>query len=588
MPILPTPELVTAGRELGEPRCSPDDTAVAFTMSWGGRAAIVLVPSTGGPERLLTTAPEPRPGRNGGCFDWLPDGSGVVYAAKDGNLWLQPVPGGPPSRLTDQGPDDPASAPAVAPDGRRVAFVAGDLAAICLTTLGGRTTGRLLAGADFVTDPAWSPDGSLAWHEWSVPAMAWDDSRIAVLDPDGGELRHVGHDGHQAQQPRFGPDGALWCLRDDTGWLNVWVGDRPVLDERHEHGGPTWGAGQRSYAVAPGGGAVAVARNESGFGRLIVADVATGAVRELGRGVHQQVGWVGSTITAVRSGARTTPQVVAYDATTGARRVLAEGGVLGWEVIDRPEPEVLSWPADDGTELHARFYRSATPTDRTLCWFHGGPTDQWQVAFLPRVAYWVARGWNVFVPDPRGSTGHGRAYQQALRGRWGELDTADAVSGLRWLQAQGWAAPDRTVVIGGSAGGLTALLVLLAAPERCRAGVVSYPVSDLVALDETTHRFEAHYTATLAGPRHGNEHVYRDRSPLTRAAEIARPLLVFHGDQDPVVGVEQSRALVARVVAAGGDAELVEFAGEGHGFRTPTNQVEEYRRTAAFLARVVA
>ena len=49
---------------------------------------------------------------------------------------------------------------------------------------------------------------------------------------------------------------------------------------------------------------------------------------------------------------------------------------------------------------------------------------------MPRFAYWWSRGWDILVPDPRGTTGHGRDYQQALRGRWGELDVADAAAVL--------------------------------------------------------------------------------------------------------------------------------------------------------------
>ena len=583
--VLPTPELCLAGRELGEPRLSPDGSVVACTMAWGGRAAIVVVPVAGGPERLVTTTPEPRPGRGGGSFDWLPDGSGLVYVARDGNLWLQPYPGGAPRALTEQPPDRPALAPAVSPDGRRVAFVE-DLAAVSVVNLDGTASVTHDSGADFVTDPAWSPDGRLAWHEWSVPAMPWDDSRIVIVGP-AEQVERAGQSGHQAQQPRFGGDGALWSIRDDTGWLNVWRDDVPVLDERHEHGGPTWGAGQRSYAVAPDGRSVAIARNEAGFGRLIVADLDSGAVRELGRGVHQQVGWVGDTIAALRSGARTPPQLVVYEATAGTRCVVAEAGSLGWSAVALTEPTPVAWPADDGTELHGRLYRPDEPADRLLCWLHGGPTDQWSVTFVPRIAYWVARGWNVFVPDFRGSTGHGRAYQQALRERWGELDVADVLSGLRMAHHEGWSTPARTVVIGGSAGGFTALHVAAERPAPVAGAVVAYPVGDLIRLDETTHRFEAHYNATLVGERPAHDDRYRERSPVTFADRLAVPLLVFHGDADPVVGVDQSRALVAAVQAAGGSAELIVYDGEGHGFRDPRHQLDEFARIGEFLRRIV-
>jgi dipeptidyl aminopeptidase/acylaminoacyl peptidase len=58
----------------------------------------------------------------------------------------------------------------------------------------------------------------------------------------------------------------------------------------------------------------------------------------------------------------------------------------------------------------------------------------------------------------------------------------------------------------------------------------------------------------------------------------------MHGDSDPVVPVEQSRAFVDRCRAAGGTVEYVEYEGEGHGFRKPDTQLDEYGRMQSFLA----
>ncbi len=588
---MPSAELCIAGRELGGPRRSPDGRLVAYVSVWAGRGALFVVPVDGGPERLVSTlgpadAP-PQSGHGAAPFEWLPDGSGLVYAARDGNLWSQPFPGGLPMRLTDQPAQRPLSGTAIDSRGTRIAAVA-DLAELVVVSADGTPLEVPSVEADFVVDPVWSPDGRLAWQQWSVPSMPWDDSRIGWWDPRTGRRGSHGGGGAQAQQPRFDSRGRLWSVRDDGGWANCWVGDTPALAEEQEHGDPTWGPGQRSFAVSPDGSQVAVQRNENGFGRLCVATPATGSVVELGRGVHSQIEWRGATITAVRSGARTPPALVAYDMPGGARRTLIELAPLGWSAVPLDEPEAVRWTAADGVEVHGRLYRGAGD-GRLLCWLHGGPTDQWKVAFLPRIAFWVGRGWNVLVPDFRGSTGHGRAYQQALRGRWGELDTADVLAGLRAARERGWGAARRSVVVGGSSGGFTVLHVVAADPLCCAAAVVAYPVSDLVALDATTHRFEAHYNTSLVGPRPAAGEAYRSRSPLQFADRLTRtPLLVTHGDADPVVGVTQSEELVAAIRAAGGTAELHVYEGEGHGYRQPANQLDEYWRMEAFLARHVA
>ena len=581
-----------SGRELTEPRPSPDGSLVALVTRWGGQAAIVTIPSSGGSERLLTTAPEPAPGRGlgGGCFDWCPDGGAIVYVARDGDLWLQPVPGGAPRRIAEVAalggaPGRRAESPVVSRDGEFV-VAAVDQAEIWRWWIDGSLPPERLddGSADFVLDPYITTCGTtLLWQAWNVPDMPWDGSRVQRITFDG-EIRDEFRAAGAMQQLRNMPDGSGICVRDDTGWLNLWHGDAPLVDEPFEHAGPTWGPGQRSFAVSPDGARVVFTRNERGFGRLCVVDVAAGSVREVGRGVHGQLSWVGDNVVALRSGARTPTQIVAYDTDTWNRTVLAVGPVTAWDVVDLPEPELVEVERD-GTVLHARRYVAGA--GRTLCWVHGGPTDQWQVEFMPRVAYWWAQGYDVLVPDPRGSTGHGRRYQQALQGEWGRLDVDDVAAILADSHARGRSTPGRTAMIGSSSGGLAVLGVLARHGDLAAGGVTPYPVTDLSVLAAESHRFEAHYTIGLVGPL-ADQRLYRERSPMSYADAIRVPLLLMHGDADPVVPFESTVAFAERVRNAGGDVELHLFEGEGHGFRLPANRRADYEFTGAFLRRVLS
>lgn len=608
--VVITAEMCVSGRDLTEPRPSPDGSVVAFVVRWGGSTGIVTVPIGGGPERLVTTLPPPSPGRGlgGGCFAWLPDGSAVVYAS-GGGLWVQPVgapgPEGPgATRVVHHGDDASVRAPSVSPDGAHVAYTV-DEAQVWLAAIDGHDLPRRLddGSADFCVDPhvGAGPDDGLEvrWQAWSVPHMPWDAAHVetARVGTDGEVIaREQRRSTGAIQQPRTLPggdghgDGRHLEVRDDTGWLNVWLDDEPVVDEPFEHAGPTWGPGQRSYAPSPDVSRLAFTRNEEGFGRLCVVDLREErdrAVTDVARGVHGQLGWAGDHLVALRTGARTPTSVVAYDTTTvpWQRRILAVGPVAGWDSLgDRlPEPEPVRIVAG-GATLHARRYVAGN--GRLICWIHGGPTDQWQVEFMPRVAYWVAQGWDVLAVDPRGSTGHGRSYQQALHGGWGRVDVDDTATAIAHAHHHGWSDPSTTVVIGGSSGGLTTLGVLGLHPGLAAGGVVSYPVCDLGDLAERSHRFEAHYTLSLVGPLDEVE-LYRERSPLSYADRIGVPLLVMHGDADPVVPVEQSIRLADLVRSAGGDVELHVFAGEGHGFRDPANKLAEYELVGRFLGRVV-
>lgn len=585
--VNPIPEdLCVGGRELTEPRLAPGGGLLGWAQWEAGEAHLELRGGVGD-VRQLATAPLLRAGRGlgGGAWCFTPDGSAVVYVGADGNLWWQPVAAGVATPLTNHGPERSTSSPCCTPDGQAVVHVV-DQAEVWLTTLDGSNRRLDDGAADFCADPH-AHGSDVRWVEWDVPYMPWDHSRVVILDLATGQRRSIEGTG-AIQQPRTLPSGDPIWVRDDLGWLNVWVGEQPLVDEPCEHAGPSWGPGQRSYASSPDGRQVAFTRNEGGFGRLCVVDVASGAVSEVARGVHGHLWWEGDRLVAIRTGARTPTGVVEYDTRTWQRTLHAHGPHAGWADHELAEPTLVQAVGADGATLFGRLYAADEPDGRLIVWLHGGPTDQWQVTFMPRVAYWRSRGWSVLVPDHRGSTGHGRGYQQALQGNWGELDVDDTLAFATAATQAQWGSPGRTVLIGGSAGGFTALGVLAREPGRFAAAVVLYPVTDLVDMAERSHRFERHYTDGLVGPLPAAIDRYRRRSPVVHADRLAAtPLLVLHGDLDPVVPLDQSRVLAQRVNAGGGSVELHVYEGEGHGFRQPANQLDEYRRIGAFLARHV-
>ena len=580
-----------ATRDLSEPRLVRDGTALVFGVAQSGSSWLQLQPLDGGEPVRIGEATGVRTARGMGGGTWcpVPGDDAVVYVGGDGNVWWQPLVGGSAVQLTDHGPERGAMALAMSIDGANVAYVV-DLAEVRVVDLATRRSTRVDDdSADFVIDPSWSPNGDLHWVEWDVPDMPWDRTRVARVRRATGEQDRLVPQ-HAVQQIRFLPDGTLLHVCDAGGWLNVQVGERPLVDEPFEHAGPTWGPGQRSYIASPDGEWVAFTRNELGFGRLCIASVHDGQVREVARGVHGQLSWQGTRLAALRTGARTPTQAVVYDTTTWQRTVVAVGPEGDWADDELVEPQAFQIITDDrggDSTVHARLYRADHDHGRLIVWLHGGPTDQWQVTFMPRIAFWRSRGWHVLVPDHRGSTGHGRQYQQALRGRWGELDVLDTLAVTQGAQAQGLAEPHGTVVFGSSSGGVTALEAVAAAPGTYAAAAVLYPVTDLIDLADRSHRFERHYTDTLVGPLPEYREVAAQRSPAHHPDRFtSTPLLVLHGDADPVVPVEQSQVFIERVRAAGGNAALHVYAGEGHGFRQLANQLDEYRRVEEFLREI--
>lgn len=599
---VPSPTMVVAGRTIGDPRLSPDGTAVVVHVRDGAGPRLVCIELgdgervAPGPETVIVFDPSVVGSHpfGGGAWNWFPDSGSVVYVAADG-LYRTSRNGGPGQLLATPPDGTWFASPTVSKDGCRIAVIVenDDSQSVAVVDLERDGAVEIVVPGEpgvFCMDPAWSSDGALSWHQWEAPAMPWDFATIVTRRVDG-SVRILA-DGAPAQ-PQWSPDGMrLGHVADAAnGWRNVCVDGHAVVGrgagESYEHGTPSWGPGQRSWCWSPGGSQVAFVRNEAGFARLGVADVTTGAVTELAKAWHIGLSWSRSPggherIAAIRTGGVTPPQLVVYDlATHPVRTTIARGPVGGWESVGLPEPEVSHWSAADGTTVHGRFYPAPRPHGGTIVSLHGGPTDQTTVTFNPRFGYWLARGWSVFVPDHRGSTGWGHGYQQAMNERWGELDVSDCADGLRALAHVGRVVPERTVVIGGSAGGFCALHLLLRHPELFSCGVALYPVTDLADLDATTHRFERHYNRMLVGPVER----YGERSPITAAATLARPLLLLHGDSDPVVSVAQSRRFAAAATTAGATVELVVYEGEVHSWKRSATTVDELLRIDTFLAR---
>ena len=115
-----------------------------------------------------------------------------------------------------------------------------------------------------------------------------------------------------------------------------------------------------------------------------------------------------------------------------------------------------------------------------------------------------------------------------LKGTWGIVDVRDCAHAATLLSTRDKLIdPQRIAIRGRSSGGFTVLAAVCDYPEVFTAATSLYGISDLVKLEEFTHKFESQYCNTLLGGTSKEvPEVYRERSPVHKADKIKAPLLV--------------------------------------------------------------
>lgn len=233
-------------------------------------------------------------------------------------------------------------------------------------------------------------------------------------------------------------------------------------------------------------------------------------------------------------------------------------------------------PLTDG-HVHMFYYEPRNPNFKSgkegpppcLVSVHGGPNGNVNPGLNLDIQYWTTRGYAVCDVNYTGSTGYGRDYRERLSGYWGLVDVADAVSAVDYLASEGLIDKTKVGIYGGSAGGYLTLRALHMYPDFWAAGVSSYGISDVRALQADSYKFESQdvdrllLSLTEAKDR---EQELTNRSPCNFADQIKGALLLLQGTEDVCVPVAQARIMAEAMQALGRTAEVIEFEGEGHGW----------------------
>lgn len=231
--------------------------------------------------------------------------------------------------------------------------------------------------------------------------------------------------------------------------------------------------------------------------------------------------------------------------------------------------------------------RPSTPLPMVLL-VHGGPWARDAYGFDRDVQFLANRGYAVLQVNFRGSTGFGKAFTNAGNGEWGAKMHDDLLDAVDWAVKEGVADPKRVAIMGGSYGGYATLAGLTFTPEVFACGVDIVGPSNLFTLLSTVppywESFRKQLIARMGDPDTAEGQAWlKERSPLTHAGRISKPLLIGQGANDPRVKQAESDQIVAAMQAKGIPVTYVLFPDEGHGFAVPANNIAFMAVTENFL-----
>ena len=215
---------------------------------------------------------------------------------------------------------------------------------------------------------------------------------------------------------------------------------------------------------------------------------------------------------------------------------------------------------------------------------HGGPSarDEWGFDWLAQ--YFALRGYAAIQPNFRGSSGYGADWYQKNGFQSWKLAVGDVNDAARYLLSQKIAAPGKVAILGWSYGGYAALQSSVLDPDLFKAIVAIAPVTDLDRLRQESHNF-VNYRKVDAFIGRG-PHI-KEGSPAQNAAVFKAPVMLFHGDRDLNVSIEESRLMQRRLNDAGRTVTLVEFSGLDHQLASAKARAQLLAQSDAFIRKAL-
>lgn len=258
---------------------------------------------------------------------------------------------------------------------------------------------------------------------------------------------------------------------------------------------------------------------------------------------------------------------------------------------DLGEMRAFTYSARDGLQIPAYLTLPPGQQPRNLPLVvmpHGGPEARDTLGFDWWAQFLANRGYAVFQPNFRGSSGYGQAMLKAGFQQWGKAMQDDVTDGVRKLIADGTVDPNRICIVGASYGGYAALAGVAFTPDLYKCAVSFAGVSDLEVMLAEVRRNSGRrsYSLSYWESRIGEQGsaALGAMSPAQHADAIRVPVLLMHAATDSTVPIDQSERMRDAMQRAKRPVEFIAIAGDDHHLSLAATRIRVLRETERFLA----
>jgi acetyl esterase/lipase len=460
---------------------------------------------------------------------------------------------------------------------------------------------------------------------FAVIGSSTDDGAAVHLVREGEPLRLLYAHREAAGVAGLSPDDALICIahseHGDANHRALRVLDRESNVIADLWDGPGSGLRAAGWSPVPGDARLLVIHERGDLPRPLIWSLRTGDTHELVIDLPGEIdaAWYPeATALLLTHEHRGRSELYRYDLATGAlTRLETEPGAISTATV-RPDGEIwygwsrssvapevrtgsrtllqpLGPPPPSGAAYAAReadgipiflVEPSGSRPHPTIFIIHGGPSGHDRDIYAPWVQVWLDHGYAAVLVNYRGSTGHGRAWRDALIGNPGFTELEDIARVHDWVIREGIADPKRMILSGGSWGGYLTLLGLSIQPDRWSLGIAAVPITDWFAQIEDEMEPLRRYDEALFGgiPIKQQPEPYRRASPITYIEQVQAPVMILGGANDPRCPIRPIDAYVERLRELGKPHEYVRYDA-GHHSEVVDEQIRQMELRLAFAAR---